>query len=38
MIITGGTNVYPAEVEAALLDHPAVADVGVIGDPGPRLG
>jgi long-chain acyl-CoA synthetase len=33
MIITGGTNVYPAEVEAILLDHPAVRDVGVIGVP-----
>ena len=33
MIITGGTNVYPAEVEAVLLDHPAVHDVGVIGVP-----
>jgi long-chain acyl-CoA synthetase len=38
MIITGGTNVYPAEVEAALLDHPAVADVGVIGIPDPDWG
>src|SRR5699024_1912663 len=33
LIITGGTNVYPAEVEAVLLDHPAVHDVGVIGVP-----
>ncbi len=33
MIITGGTNVYPAEVESVLLDHPAVHDVGVIGLP-----
>ncbi|HZU79945.1 MAG TPA: hypothetical protein VE991_08505, partial [Acidimicrobiales bacterium] len=31
LIITGGANVYPAEVEAALIDHPAVADVVVIG-------
>ncbi len=31
VIITGGANVYPAEVEAALIDHPAVADVVVIG-------
>jgi bile acid-coenzyme A ligase len=31
MIISGGANVYPAEVEIALLDHPKVADVVVIG-------
>jgi bile acid-coenzyme A ligase len=31
MIITGGANVFPAEVEAALLEHPGVADVVVIG-------
>jgi len=33
MIITGGVNVYPQEVEAVLLAHPAVADVAVIGVP-----
>jgi long-chain acyl-CoA synthetase len=38
MIITGGTNVYPAEVEAALLGHPAVADVAVVGAPDPEWG
>lgn len=31
IIITGGANVYPAEVESALIDHPQVADVVVIG-------
>ena len=31
LIISGGANVYPAEVEAALIDHPAIADVVVIG-------
>ena len=31
MIITGGANVFPAEVENALMDHPKVADVVVIG-------
>ena len=33
MIITGGENVYPAEVEAVLIEHPRVADVAVIGLP-----
>jgi bile acid-coenzyme A ligase len=31
MIVTGGANVFPAEVEAALADHPKIADVVVIG-------
>ena len=38
MIITGGTNVYPAEIEAALLQHPDVVDVGVFGVPDPDWG
>jgi long-chain acyl-CoA synthetase len=33
MIISAGENIYPAEVENALADHPAVADVAVIGVP-----
>jgi long-chain acyl-CoA synthetase len=33
LIISGGVNVYPAEVEAALLGHRAVADAGVVGQP-----
>jgi acyl-coenzyme A synthetase/AMP-(fatty) acid ligase len=33
-----GVNIYPAEVEEALLSHPAVADVGVIGLPDPEWG
>jgi bile acid-coenzyme A ligase len=31
LIITGGANVFPAEVEAALIDHPKIADVVVVG-------
>jgi bile acid-coenzyme A ligase len=31
LIVTGGANVFPAEVEAALIDHPKIADVVVIG-------
>ena len=31
LIVSGGANVYPAEVEAALLEHPAVEEVGVAG-------
>jgi fatty-acyl-CoA synthase len=38
MIITGGENVYPAEVESALMRHPAIAEVGVIGEPDPQWG
>ncbi len=38
MIISGGTNIYPREVEEALLTHPAVAEVAVIGIPDPEWG
>jgi long-chain acyl-CoA synthetase len=38
MIIRGGENVYSVQVEAALFEHPAVADVAVIGVPHPTLG
>ncbi|MDT0275308.1 AMP-binding protein [Blastococcus goldschmidtiae] len=38
LIISGGVNVYPAEVEAALITHPSIGDVGVIGVPDPEWG
>jgi fatty-acyl-CoA synthase len=38
MIISGGENVYPAEVESALLELPAVQEVAVIGVPDPQWG
>lgn len=38
MIITGGENVYPAEVESAIYGHPAVAEVAVIGIPDDKWG
>lgn len=38
MIVSGGENVYSAEVEAALLQHPAIREVAVIGVPDERWG
>src|SRR3546814_11574302 len=38
MVISGGVNIYPAEVEAVLGSHPAVRDVAVIGVPDPEWG
>ena len=38
MIVSGGENVYPAEIENALMDHPEVADVAVIGVPHEKWG
>lgn len=38
MFVVGGFNVYPAEVERLIAEHPAVADVAVVGMPDARLG
>jgi long-chain acyl-CoA synthetase len=38
LIISGGVNIYPAEVDAVLLEHPTVADVAVIGVPDDEWG
>jgi len=38
MIVSGGENVYPAEVENVLMGHPGIADVAVIGVPDDRWG
>lgn len=38
LIISGGENVYPAEIEAALLSHPAVEEAGVRGQPDAQWG
>jgi long-chain acyl-CoA synthetase len=38
MIVSGGENVYPTEVENVLMSHPEVADVAVIGVPDPAWG
>ncbi len=38
LILSGGSNVYPAEIESVLLEHPLVADAGVVGLPDADLG
>ncbi len=38
LIISGGENIYPAEIEAVLVEHPGVIDAGVFGQPDDRWG
>jgi len=38
MIISGGVNIYPQEIEDTLITHPSVADVAVFGVPDPEMG
>ncbi|MCW5732173.1 MAG: fatty acid--CoA ligase, partial [Alphaproteobacteria bacterium] len=38
MIVSGGENIYPAEVESAIFSHPAIADAAVIGVPDEKWG
>jgi long-chain acyl-CoA synthetase len=38
LLIRGGYNVYPREIEEVLFAHPAVSEAAVIGKPDPRLG
>ncbi|ODU79856.1 MAG: hypothetical protein ABT00_12630 [Bordetella sp. SCN 68-11] len=38
VIISGGSNIYPREIEEVLLAHPGVAEVAVVGAPDPEWG
>jgi fatty-acyl-CoA synthase len=38
MVIRGGENLFPAEIEAVLHEHPAVVEAAVVGVPDPRMG
>jgi long-chain acyl-CoA synthetase len=38
MIISGGFNIYPSDIEAVVREHPDVADVAVVGAPSSGMG
>jgi long-chain acyl-CoA synthetase len=38
MVVSGGVNIYPAEIEGVLVEHPAIADVAVFGIPDDEMG
>jgi len=38
LLVSGGESVFPAEVEATIVEHPAIAEVGVVGRPDPTWG
>jgi acyl-CoA synthetase (AMP-forming)/AMP-acid ligase II len=38
VVISGGSNIYPREVEEVLLEHPGVSEAGVVGTPDPEWG
>jgi long-chain acyl-CoA synthetase len=38
MVISGGVNIYPAEIEGVLVTHPAIADAAVFGVPNAEMG
>ena len=38
MVVSGGANIYPAEAEQVLIEHPAILDVACIGIPHPEMG